>query len=467
MPKYTLAAPLGPPCFGRATFRFPPWGAALYCGPVKSIVLSAVLAASFSLGAQAAPAVSLEQVAEGFVSPTALQSVPNADYMLVSDQAGVIYKVKQGAPIEPWLDLTSKLTKLNQGFDERGVLGLALHPDYANNGRFFVVYSAPLKDQSKKGWDHTWTLAEFKAEGGAAKLDSEKILLEVHQPQFNHNGGCIAFGGDGYLYAGLGDGGNANDKDEANKKLDPPGHSPGGNGQDLTTLLGKILRVDVSAPGQLAIPADNPLKNGKGRPEIYAWGLRNPWRITFDRQTKELYAADIGQELYEEVNIIKRGGNYGWPVREGFHCFNQDDGRAEPEDCPRAAKDGAPFLDPIFEYKSFRSFRNDPGALGISVTGGYVYRGKAIPQMAGKYVFADWSRNMGVADGVLYVATRISAKGKAWSLEKLTPKSHEGALRFTIPAFGEDSEGELYVFSNATSQVIGKSGKVWKIVPAK
>ncbi|HUS36653.1 MAG TPA: PQQ-dependent sugar dehydrogenase [Verrucomicrobiae bacterium] len=437
---------------------------------MKSIVFSAVLAGALCLGAKGAPAMSLDQVAEGFVSPTALQSVPNADYMLVSDQVGVIYKVKKGAPIEPWLDLTSKLTKLNQGFDERGLLGFALHPDYANNGRFFVVYSAPLKNTKLKGWDHTWTLAEFKAEGGAAKLDSEKILLEIDHPYFNHNAGSIAFGGDGHLYLAVGDGGAGNDKDEKrekDKELNPPGHVAGGNGQDLNTLLGKILRVDVSKPGVLSIPTDNPFKDGKGRPEIYAWGMRNPWRISFDRETKELYAADIGQELYEEVDVIKKGGNYGWPVREGFHCFDQNDGRSEPEDCARAAKDGSPFIDPIFEYKSYRSFRNDPGALGISITGGYVYRGKAIPQMAGKYVFADWSRNMGVADGVLLVATRISPKGKAWALEQLKPKSHEGALRFTIPALGEDSEGELYVFSNATSQIINKSGKVWKIVPAK
>jgi glucose/arabinose dehydrogenase len=193
--------------------------------------------------------------------------------------------------------------------------------------------------------------------------------------------------------------------------------------------------------------------------------MRNPWRITFDRETHDLYAADIGQDLYEEVDVIKKGHNYGWPVREGFHCFNRDDGRAEPEDCARTAKDGTPFTDPIFEYKSYRSFPRDPAALGISITGGYIYRGKAIPALAGKYVFADWSRNMAVADGVLYVATRLSPKGKAWAIEKLTPESHPGPLRFTIPGFGEDSEGELYVFSNNTSQLIGKSGKVWKIVP--
>jgi glucose/arabinose dehydrogenase len=216
----------------------------------------------------------------------------------------------------------------------------------------------------------------------------------------------------------------------------------------------------------LTIPSDNPIAEGKGRREIYAWGLRNPWRISFDRETKELYAADIGQDLYEEVDVIKKGGNYGWPIREGFHCFNQNDARSEPEDCPRVAKDGAPLLDPIFEYKSYRSFRNDPGALGISITGGYVYRGSAIAALKGKYVFADWSRNMAVGDGVIYVATKISPKGKAWAIEKVSPQSHPMALKFTIPAFGEDANGELYVFSNDSSQLRGKTGKVWKIAPA-
>ena len=435
----------------------------LYSGPVKSIAQIAVLSVCFTLGAQAAPAISLQEVAGGFVSPTALQSVPGADYMLVSDQVGVIYKVKPGAPIEPWFDLTGKLVKLNQGFDERGVIGFALHPDFANNGRFFVVYTAPRKDSAPApDWNHTWTLSEFKIENGAPNIQSEKKLIEIDHPYFNHNAGCITFGADGYLYAASGDGGAGSEKDEPNHSQ---GHLPGGNAQSLDTLLGKILRIDVSKPGVLSVPADNPFPN-KSKGVIYALGNRNPWRISFDRETHELYAADIGQDLYEEVDIIKKGGNYGWPVREGYHCFNQEDGRVEPEDCARAAKDGSPFIDPIFEYKSFRSFRNDPAALGISITGGYVYRGKAIPSLAGKYVFADWSRNMAVADGVLFVATRLSPKGKAWSLEKLAPESHPNALRFTIPAFGEDADGELYVFSNATSQLINKSGKVWKIVPA-
>jgi glucose/arabinose dehydrogenase len=428
---------------------------------VKSILLSAIVAASFTLGAHAAPAISLQQVAEGFVSPTALQSVPNTDYLLVSDQVGVIYKVKPGAPIEPWFDLTGKLVKLNQGFDERGLIGFALHPDFANNGRFFVVYTAPPKSSAPApDWNHTWTLSEFKVENGQPNYHDEKKLLEIDHPYFNHNAGTIAFGADGYLYAAVGDGGAGNEKDEPGHSQ---GHLPGGNAQSLDVLLGKILRIDVSKPGVLSVPSDNPFPS-KSHGVIYAWGMRNPWRITFDRETHELYAADIGQDLYEEVDVIKKGHNYGWPVREGFHCFNQEDGRAEPEDCARVAKDGTPFTDPIFEYKSYRSFQHDPGALGISISGGYVYRGKAIPALVGRYVFADWSRNMAVADGVLYVATRLSPKGKAWALEKLTPESHPGPLRFTIPGFGEDSEGELYVFSNATSQLIGKSGKVWKIV---
>lgn len=451
---------------GKSTLGFRVWRSPLYSRAVKSILFCGIASALVLASTHAAPAVALEQVAEGFVSPTALASVPGADYMLVADQAGVIYKVKNGAPNETWLDLTPKLCKLNAGFDERGVLGLAVHPDYAKNGRFFVAYTAPLKNTQLEGWDHTWVLSEFVAENGVAKADSEKKLLEVDHPYFNHNGGCIAFGPDGHLYLSIGDGGAGSAKDDANKKINPPGHLPGGNSQNLGLLQGKISRIDVSKPGVAGIPNDNPFK-GKGREEIYAIGLRNPWRFSFDKQTGELYCADIGQELYEEVDVIKKGGNYGWPVREGFHCFNQADGRVEPEDCARAAKDGSPFLDPIFEYKSYRSFRNDPGALGISITGGYVYRGKAIPALQGKYVFADWSRNMGVADGVLYVATKLAPNGKAWALEKLSPTTHAGPLKFTIPAFGEDADGELYVFSNASSQLINKSGKVWKFVAPK
>ena len=423
---------------------------------MKSILLAAAVLSGSMLGTMAAPAITLEKVAEGFVSPTTLVSEPGGA-LLVADQVGVIYKVKDGVS-EPWFDLTSKLTKLRNAFDERGLLGFALHPQFAQNGRFFVMYNAPLRSSAPKDWDSTLHLAEFKAEGGVPKLDSEKVLLQIDKPDFNHNGGCIVFGpDDGHLYIGVGDGGTGNDKGK--------GHVPGGNGQDLNQHLGKILRIDVSKPGVAGIPNDNPFRDGKGKPEIYAWGMRNPWRISFDRETKMLFAADIGQDLYEEVDIIKKGGNYGWPIREGFHCFNQDAPRDTPDDCARTAKDGSPLLDPAFEYKSFRSFPRDPYALGISITGGYVYRGSAIKELQGKYVFADWSRNMGVADGVLYAATRVG-KGASWAVEKLSPASHQGRIPMFFPAFGEDTSGELYVMSNDTSQLINKSGKVWKIVPA-
>lgn len=413
----------------------------------------------------AAPAVTLELTGEGLVSPTGLQSLPGTDALLVSDQVGVIYKVKKGAPIEPWFDLRSHMIKVREAFDERGLLSFALHPDFARNGRFFVVYTAPKRDSSPADWDNTWTLSEFTAEGGVAKVESEKKLVEVDHPYFNHNGGSSAFGPDGFLYASVGDGGGGPgaENDEAGHSL---GHLPDGNAQSLTTLLGKIIRIDVSKPGVLSIPEDNPFK-GKGRGEIYSMGMRNTWRISFDRGgDHDLFAADIGQDLYEEVDIIRKGGNYGWPLREGFHPFNRVDPRVQPESGPTAAKDGAPLIDPIFEYKSYRTFPRDPGAFGISITGGYVYRGKAIPALNGKYVFADWSRNMAVADGVLYVATRIAPKGAAWALERLNPESHPSKLGFMIPSFGEDADGEIYVLSNNTSQLIGKSGKVWKIVPA-
>jgi glucose/arabinose dehydrogenase len=428
---------------------------------MKSILLAAGIVAS-ALGAMAAPAITLEKVAEGMVSPTALQSLPTGQGMLVSDQVGKIYHLKPGS-LEPqlWLDISSRVTN-KAAFDERGLLGFALHPKFADNGRFFVVYSGHKRPEAPATWDHTMHLSEFKADGGVAKADSEKILLQIDEPYFNHNAGSLAFGKDGHLYMAVGDGGEGNDKDR--EGFTPPGHLPGGNAQSLNVLLGKILRIDVSKPGVVTIPSDNPVAEGKGRREIYAWGLRNPWRITFDRDTGRLFAADIGQEYYEEVDIIKKGGNYGWPIREGFHCFNQDDGRDTPEFCPNTAKDGSPLIDPIFEYKSYRSFRNDPTAIGISITGGYVYRGKAIPSLQGKYIFADWSHNMAVGDAGLYAATNL--KGATWSIDQLKPASHPDKIRMFLPAFGEDTDGELYVFSNDTSQLINKTGKVWKIVPA-
>jgi glucose/arabinose dehydrogenase len=299
-------------------------------------------------------------------------------------------------------------------------------------------------------------VSEFKVtEGNLAQVDlgSERLLLQIDQPQFNHNCGRLLFGPDGYLYIGSGDGGQGNDTGL--------GHNPQiGNGQDLTTHLGKILRIDVDKGQPYGIPSDNPYASGGGgKPEIYAYGFRNPWGISFDRAgSRELFAADVGQDAWEEVNVVTRGGNYGWRIREGFDCFDPKSSLKPPADCPKVGADGKPLIEPILVYKNFKRFMKDPDAKGISITGGYVYRGKAIPELAGKYVFGDWSRAWVNPDGVLFVASR--GADKKWTMETLPVK-----VAGYIVAFGEDDDGELYVLTTGNNALKPRTGKVFKLVP--
>jgi glucose/arabinose dehydrogenase len=414
------------------------------------------------------PAVALKLVTAGFTSPVVLTPLEDGSgRLLVVDQVGTVHVLSQDGTVAEQLffDARSRLIPVNQGFDERGLLGLALHPRFPENRKLYVVYSAPLRDKSLllAKWDNTLTLSEFKVmESDRARVDaaSERVLLQVDKPWFNHNGGCLAFGPDGFLYISVGDGGNANDTGR--------GHTTGlGNGQDTSTLLGKILRIDVDNGDPYGIPADNPFANAeKGRPEIYAYGLRNSWRMSFDRGGQhELFAAEVGQTMFEEVNLIVKGGNYGWNVREGFHCFDPKNPNKPPEDCPKTDANGQAFIDPILEYKNINGFKKDPEAKGISVTGGFVYRGKALPSLTGKYIFADWSRTWALPDGVLFVAAPpVSAESKRWTLETLELAS--GKVGSYVTAFGQDAAGELYVLTNGRNALLGKTGKVFKLVKA-
>jgi glucose/arabinose dehydrogenase len=418
-----------------------------------------------SRAADGKPGIGLKLIAEGFTSPTALIPLDNdSGRLLLADQIGIVHVLgRDGVKAEqPFFDVRSRLTKLIEGFDERGLLGLALHPQFKENHKVYLQYSAPRRASAPADWDSTLHLSEFKVmDNDPARVDpaSERLLLEIDKPYFNHNAGCLAFGADGYLYISVGDGGNANDEGR--------GHSPQGNGQDTSVLLGKILRIDVDKGNPYAIPTDNPFADGKkGRPEIFAYGIRNSWRFSFDRGgSHELFAGDVGQTMFEEINIIVRGGNYGWNIREGFHCFNPKDPLRPLDDCPKVGASGEPLLDPVLEYKNINGNRKDPGALGISVTGGYVYRGKALPQLAGKYIFGDWSKNFVLPDGALFAATRTdSAGGKKWSLEPLQLVSPQKVAAFVV-AFGQDADGELYVLTNGRSAITGNTGKVYKLVP--
>lgn len=419
----------------------------------------------------------LQPVASGFTSPMVLEPVTDGSgALLLADQPGTISLIGKDGKVrdELFLDLRPRMTQLRAGFDERGLLGLALHPDFKNNRKFYVYYSAPLREGGPARWDHTAHVSEFRTTGNTLKgnPESERILLRIDQPQFNHDGGRIAFGPDGFLYIGMGDGGNKNDQDD--DKIGS--HGPDGNGQNINTLLGKILRIDIdrkSGDRPYGVPADNPFVGKKGLDEIYAFGIRNPWGLSFDKGgERQLFCADVGQNMFEEVNIIEKGGNYGWRVREGRHGFDPEKPTTVPENAPTRDAAGNAFKDPIVEYlniKGFQAARFAKEIRGASVTGGYVYRGKAIPELTGQYIFGDWSSNFGVPNGNILAASRTKASdGKEWTLRELRlenlPKAGGRQLGAFVVALGQDLDGEIYVMTNASNSVKGKSGTLWKLV---
>jgi hypothetical protein len=428
--------------------------------------LGAVLSLSVVLGGSAAagglPTVALQPMAEGYASVMSLVELPGGGFLL-ADQIGLLRAVDaKGASVdEPVADLRPRMVEVNKNYDERGLLDVALHPKFAENRKLYVCYNAPLRKSAPADWDDTLTVSEFVLTAGSplkVDLASERVILQVDKPFGNHNGGRIAFGPDGFLYLGTGDGGNFMDRGK---------RPPEGNGQHLRTMLGKILRVDVDRGQPYTVPQDNPFADGKvGLPEIYAMGLRNPWGISFDQGGKrELFVADVGQDLFEEINIIVKGGNYGWNRREGFYPFDPDKPKTLQEPAESKGARGEALVDPIIAYP--HRVKSADEIQGISVTGGYVYRGSAVPELAGRYVFADWSRNMGVADGRLLVASRPTS-GARWELASLPVEGfQDGKLKLFITAFGQDSRGEIYVLTNNRGNPGGTGGKVWKIVPGR
>jgi len=406
----------------------------------------------------------LELVAEGFVSPVTLVSPPGDERLFVVDRPGVVYALDQQGQREetPFLDITDRVVELNPDYDERGLLGFAFHPAFAENGRAFAYYSAPLREGAPEGWNHTAVLAEFTL-GDDGRLDpsSERVLLEIDQPQMNHNGGQVLFGHDGYLYLGLGDGGAANDVAE--------GHPPLGNGQDVTTLLGSVLRIDVDSGDPYGIPEDNPFAQGaelpaehewsgdEARPEIYLWGLRNPYRFSVDRETGALLVPDVGQNLWEEVNHVTGPGNLGWNLREGAFGFDPANPAAIMEEGVTTGLMGEELVEPVLTYAHPNVAEGvEIESRGISVSGGYVYRGSAIPELVGYYVFGDWSQSFGAPGGKLFVASTDETGGWGFVLDR--------QLDEFVLAFGEDANGELYVLTTEVAGPQGDTGKVYRIV---
>lgn len=402
----------------------------------------------------------LQPVAQGLASPLlVVHGTDKSGRLFVVDQIGKVYVIRDGGLEEnSFLDVSDLLVPLNKDFDERGLLGLALDPGFADpkspgKGRIFTYTSEPLKAPAgtpdAKGTgvppDHQSVIASWRVSGANPSVidrKSREELLRIDQPQFNHNGGMIAFGPDGFLYIGLGDGGAANDLGA--------GHNPEiGNGQDKGVLLGKMLRIDVnssnSGKGPYGIPKDNPFAAGGGAAEIFAIGLRNPFRFSFDRET--LLVGDVGQNKMEMVYIVERGGNYGWRIKEGTFKFNIDGSIEQPTGAlPKG------LTDPVLQYD-----RDE----GTSVMGGHVYRGKAFPELVGKYIFGDY-REGSSGTGRLFVGDLQTRR-----IEELGVGSVGGRPGFLIKGFGVDPEGELYVVGSAEAGPSGTGGVVMKMVPAQ
>jgi glucose/arabinose dehydrogenase len=377
--------------------------------------------------------VEFDIVASGLNSPVVMANAgDSSNRLFIADQTGIINIIENDDLLtDPFLDITEKVVTLNQAYDERGLLGLTFHPDYENNGRFFVYYSAAKEGQ---GIDHESILSEYSVSGdpNIADPNSEKIIFRVDQPESNHNGGQIEFGPDGYLYIGLGDGGGAGDV-----------HGTIGNGQDINTSLGSILRIDVDSEEPYTIPPDNPFVGSDGLDEIYSWGFRNPWKFSFDRDDGTLFVADVGQDEWEEIDIVENGINYGWRIMEGNNPYDPDLADLLGIDIETLGK-------PIHEYSH---------SIGKSITGGYVYRGIESPKLFGKYLFGDWSSSFVVPNGKIYYLEEVSPD--VWERFELRPS--EQFNRFVL-SFGEDENGELYLLSKTTLGPTGDTGDVRRII---
>jgi glucose/arabinose dehydrogenase len=425
-------------------------------------------AALFSHFSAGGPAAGLRVVASGLVSPVDLVEAPDGTGRLfVVDQIGVIRIITNDGTLlpTPFLDVRSRMVTLNPVFDERGLLGLAFHPNFATNGRFFVYYNAPPR---LAGFDNIDRLSEFRAAAGANVADhgSERIILEIDDPQFNHNGGTITFGpADGFLYWAIGDGGGANDVGFGHVEDWYPVNA-GGNGQDIEqNLLGNILRIDVNGALPYAIPADNPFVDRLGRDEIWAYGLRNPYRMSFDMEPPHiLLAGDAGQRLAEEVSVIVRGGNYGWNVKEGLYCFNAANNLQPLPTCPSVdPTTGEPLRDPVIAYPN-ASNPFVPG-LGVTVIGGYVYRGDMLPQFRGRYIFADFSESAAQPDGQIFIAkTRDIGGTGLWGFQEIHfPKLPGQEIGHYVKGFGQDLDGEVYILGTLILGPTGTTGKVFQL----
>jgi glucose/arabinose dehydrogenase len=417
--------------------------------------------------------VDIELIAADFVSPIQVVATHNSDRLYVVDQIGKIWVI-DGSGVKrptPFLDISGKLVTLNPNYDERGLLGIAFHEDFKTSLRFFVYYQLPPRAGGPvpgASWNNLSRVSEFRALPDLSRADpnSEKVILEWDDPQSNHNGGALAIGLDDYLYIAVGDGGGSNDMG--------PGHvddwymtNSGGNAQNIeANFLGKILCLDVDNGSPYVVPPTNPFVNKPGLDEIYAFGFRNPYRMSFDMGGEhEVIVSDAGQVLYEEINVLRKGANYGWNVREGMHCFSTADNKKELPDCPKVDDRGKPLLDPVLELKNYQ---NPLGGKATTIIGGYVYRGTEIPDWDGRYLFGTFSQTPTSPDGELFIATRKGGEDSGpWNYEEVSLQSHPDDIGYYLKGFGQDDNGEVYLCVSSVSGPQGATGKVLKLVAAK
>jgi glucose/arabinose dehydrogenase len=409
--------------------------------------------------------VSLTEVITGLDSPIALVTAPgDATRLFVVDQSGLIqaWTPADGAG-RTFLDVRERMVKLRAHYDERGLLGLAFHPQYTANGRFFVFYNAPLRDGAPEFWNSTIVVSEFRVSDNpwVADPDSERILLEIDKPQFNNNGGSLAFGPDGYLYVAVGDGGGANDFALGHVE-DWFSENGGGNGQDIDeNLLGSVLRIDVDNTDGAAygIPDDNPFVDAPGLDEIFAYGFRSPTDLSF--QGGQLVVADTGEELWEEISIVTSGGNYGWNVKEAGHCFDAEDAVAIPDFCPDDTPDGTPLVDPVIEYPDSGN-PYSPG-LGVRVTGVRSYDGRLLDsQLSGRLVFSDFSFAYTQPNGSLFFAEPMGGNQLRVRRVRVAEREDGGTGRYLL-GLGTDQNGELYVLTKGMLGMTGQTGSVLRV----
>ena len=408
--------------------------------------------------------IRLETVATGMTAPNWGTAVPGCsnlnNRLAVVDQDGILWAVNVDTGAKSvLLDVGDRLVSLGAigpcSFDERGFLGVAFHPDFAGNGLLYTYTSEPVAGPADFSTmpagelpNHQSVISEWQIPApcdAASVVDpaSRRELLRVDEPQFNHDAGALVFGPDGMLYVALGDGGQADDQGV--------GHVPGGNGQEPGNILGTILRLDPtgsnSANGQYGIPADNPFVGTAGHlDEIFAYGFRNPFRISFDSHTGDLYAADVGQHAIEEIDLVTAGGNYGWHIKEGSFCFDPNgDDRGFVFACAPGDASGD-LIDPIAEYDHDE---------GIAVVGGFVYRGSEIPPLRGRYVFGDFLHPASGSGRLFYLQQNqeIQEFQLAW----------QDTLGLRLLGFGQDAQGELYVLANQTGTPFEDTGVVLRI----